>query len=439
MNTSLQSFLRVAGTVATAALLYVLRYRPDETQSGTASAPGGINAPSVSASEESQELTPSPARPRRSSAPRRAATEDHLTAKTLLDALALMRPLIQRRPTVPILETVLLEPGQLTMTDLESRLTLHVPALTVSPLCVPAKQLDKALRGITGRITLTADNGWLRIDSDGGQLSLTTFPAAEYPAPLRSPRAEPYGEPFVLPHRFADVLSAVSKDDSRTSLAGVCIDLAHGAVAASNGHVLHLVTGEQLTGEARPLISVSAAKTLAQFAQQSVHGQVFRRTMTNGTDTTTEVTLYFTAPGVELWTRALEAEFPDYQQVIPAPDSLTRTLVADRAALVTAVEQCLPLTTERARGITIKGDTIGLVVSVTNPDIGSVAAPVPMSGADGLTFGVNADYLLAALRTQEATVTIRCSENDPKDGCVMRPLVLNGGPTKAVLMPMRVF
>jgi DNA polymerase III sliding clamp (beta) subunit (PCNA family) len=144
-------------------------------------------------------------------------------------------------------------------------------------------------------------------------------------------------------------------------------------------------------------------------------------------------------PGVELWTRAVVGEFPDYLQVIPTNTSLTRTLVADRATLVAAVEQCLPLTTERARGVTITGGATGLVFSVTNPDLGSVTVPVPVQGAEGLTFGVNAHYLLAALQTQDKTVTIRCSENSAKEGCVTSPLVLNGGPTKAVLMPMRIF
>lgn len=438
MNNSIKSLITAGGTITAAGIFYLLRHFPDATQKGTQPQPAVVEVPQVE-TPPCEPLTPTPPRPQPRPTLPPAVEPAGLTAKKLLDALALMRPLIQRHPTLPIVECVLLEPGHMTITDLESRLTLQVPELAVSPICVHAVQLQKALRGVKGSVALTADNGWLRINGGGVQLSLTTFAAEEYPAHVSSTVGSDRSRRFVLPPRFADVLPAMSKDESRVNLSGVCLDLEHGAVVASNGHVLHLVKGEQVAGETPHLISASAAKTLAQFVHHTVQGQVFRRINKNGKDTTTEVTLCFTVPGVELWTRAVAGEFPDYSQVIPTENSLTRTLVADRAALVAAVEQCLPLTTERARGVKVTGDATGLVFSVTNPDLGSVTVPVPVQGAEGLTFGMNAQYLLAALQTQDKTVTIRCTENDAKESCVTSPLVLNGGPTKAVLMPMRIF
>jgi DNA polymerase III sliding clamp (beta) subunit (PCNA family) len=440
MNSTIKSLITAGGTITVAGIFYLLRHFPDTTQRGTQPQPVVVKVPLVETPPcEPPVSVPVPPRPQPRPIPRPAVERVGLTVKTLLDALALMRPLIQRHPTLPIVECVLLEPGQMTITDLESRLTIQVPELAVSPVCVPAMQLQKALRGIKGSLSLAVDNGRVQITSGGVQLSLTTFPSEEYPAHVCRTVGSEHSPGFVLPLRFADVLPAMSKDESRANLSGVCLDLENGAVVASNGHVLHLVTGDRVAGETPHLLSASAAKTLAQFVRHTVHGKVFRRTINNGKDTTTEVTLYFTVPGVELWTRAVAEEFPDYSQVIPTQASLTRTLVADRATLVAAVEQCLPLTTERMLGVTVRGDATGLVFSVTNPDLGSVTVPVPVQGAEGLTFGVNAQYLLAALQTQDKTVTIRCTENDPKQGCISSPLVLNGGPTKAVLMPMRIF
>jgi DNA polymerase III sliding clamp (beta) subunit (PCNA family) len=437
MNNTLKSLLTAGGTAIAAALFYLVRHSPDATQKRRPPETVVVEMPPVETTP-CEPLASTPPRPRLRPIPQPTVEPAGLTAKQLLDALALLRPLIQKHSTLPILETVLLEPGRMTVTDLESRPTIQIPELTVSPVCVPATQLQKALRGLKGSVALTVEDGWIRITNGGVTLSLTTLSAEEYPAHVGGTSGAERSGRFVLPARFADVLPAMSKDDSRPNLSGVCLDLAHGAVVASNGHVLHLVKGEQVEGETPHLISASAAKTLAQFTHESVQGRVFRRTITTGQDTTNEVTLCFTVPGVELWTRAVGEEFPDYAQVIPTQHSLTRALVADRATLVAAVEQCLPLTTERARGVNVTGDAKELVFSVTNPDLGSVTVPVPVHGAEGLTFGVNAHYLLAALQTQEATVTIRCTENDAKQGCVTSPLVLNGGPTTAVLMPMRI-
>src|SRR5689334_18591284 len=92
-----------------------------------------------------------------SAAPHGPRAQEGLTAKQVLAALTLTRPLIHRHPALPILETVLLEPGSLTATDLESRLTVAVPDLTVPPVCVHATRLRNALRLLTGPLTLVLD------------------------------------------------------------------------------------------------------------------------------------------------------------------------------------------------------------------------------------------------------------------------------------------
>src|SRR5687768_13092357 len=68
-------------------------------------------------------------------------------------------------------------------------------------------QLQKALRGIKGSVTLAAENGWVQITSGGVTLSLTTFAAEEYPAHVGSMIGSERSRGFVLPLRVGDDVS----------------------------------------------------------------------------------------------------------------------------------------------------------------------------------------------------------------------------------------
>src|SRR5262245_26462293 len=77
-----------------------------------------------------------------------------LTIRQFQEALGLARRLIVARSSLPILSYCLLEPGKLTVTDLESTLTLALPGLDSEPVCVPVALLSKALRFVKEPIQL---------------------------------------------------------------------------------------------------------------------------------------------------------------------------------------------------------------------------------------------------------------------------------------------
>jgi DNA polymerase III sliding clamp (beta) subunit (PCNA family) len=48
----------------------------------------------------------------------------------------------------------------------------------------------------------------------------------------------------------------------------------------------------------------------------------------------------FRAPGIELWTRLVEGEFPDYRQVLQRPTALSHVTLP-KAPLIAALKACL--------------------------------------------------------------------------------------------------
>jgi hypothetical protein len=109
MNTTLKSLITAGGTITAAAMFYLLRHFPGATPKRTQPESSRIEVP-LGETPPCESPAPAPTPPRSRLIPRPAVEPAGLTAKTLLDALALMRSLIQRHPTLPIVECVLLPP-----------------------------------------------------------------------------------------------------------------------------------------------------------------------------------------------------------------------------------------------------------------------------------------------------------------------------------------
>lgn len=428
MKDVLKTLCATVGAVATAVVAYTCTHWGRRASSEPA-------PPQPEPQEQAEEssLQREPAAEQESLTPRRPRREpEGLTAKKLLDVLTLTRHLIQRHLSLPILECVLLEPGTVTATDSETRFTLALPALHVPPVCVNAVRLREALRMIKGNITVELDGEALVIN---GSLRLATLPASEYPAPI-SPTGDGWtlGPTFVVPPRFGDVLPAMARDESRPQLHGVCFDLSTGAVVASDGHRLHLVTGERRAGGTKHTIAAGAARTLSQFATQGVHSQVFMHDAQRGADEgTPHIALVFTVPSVTLWTRAVDIEFPDYMQVIPSTPA-RYTVTCDTTLLIEALQQTIAVGPKKVIcTVSLTCVERGLRVRLESQEDGQCCVIVPASGWRFKRYvGVQAPYLLDLLQCAGGkTVTLSIDD-------ATRSLLLRAGDFTGVVMPVRI-
>ena len=101
---------------------------------------------------------------------------------------------------------------------------------------------------------------------------------------------------------------------------------------------------------------------------------------------------------VQILTRLLEGEYPNYQQVIPKDNS--KDLKAKRADLIEAVDIVASHADNVTRQVrfSLRGGKLG--VSSTTPELGAGEQQLEVEyGGDDMEIGYNASYLLEILRS----------------------------------------
>jgi len=271
---------------------------------------------------------------------------------------------------------------------------------------------------------------------------------------LRRQQREQIGETFLVPERWVDLLPAMSLDETRLNLAGVYIDLAAGYCVSSDGHRLHALKIPTGAVAAQGIVALLAAKLLARLLTRGeVTGRLYtqRPTLskeqeellaTEISDVTSKTVRQkrevlkkelerptytcFRAPGIELWTRLVEGEFPDYQQVLQRPAALSHVILP-KAPLIAALKACLACAPKDRFGVSLTRLPAGMRVRLEATDNGSVERLIECRGwQPGRYMGLKARYLLQALeclRGDEMTLAIK-DEASPvhitdEDLCVM--------------------
>jgi hypothetical protein len=159
------------------------------------------------------------------------------------------------------------------VTDLENTLTVHLPGVPIEPTCVPVALLQKALRFVTGPVRLVKRELAVVLNDT---FTLPGLDPADFPVSAAQSAQAAIGKPFPIPERWADLLPAVSQDQSRLNLSGICIDLDTGYCVSSDGHRLHALRIPSVIGGTRGIVPLPAAKLLARLHTKGVlHGQFY--------------------------------------------------------------------------------------------------------------------------------------------------------------------
>src|SRR5262249_51309824 len=306
-----------------------------------------------------------PRRPPQSRQPKPKPQPVGLTVHQFRDALGLASKLVVVRSSLPILSYCLLKNGKLTVTDLDNYLTFDLPGLDIESVCLPVALLQKALRFVKDPVHLVKRDLNVILNDT---FTLPGLDPKEFPASPARTVQQQIGETFLVPERWVDVLPAMSPDETRLNLSGVYIDLAAGYYVSSDGHRLHALKVPSGVASAQGIVALPAAKLIARLlARGEVTGRLYtqRPTLskeqeellaTEISDVTSETVRQkrevlkkelerptytcFRAPGIEFWTRLIEGEFPDYQQVLQRPTQLSH-LTLPKTPLLAALKACL--------------------------------------------------------------------------------------------------
>lgn len=365
-----------------------------------------------------------------------------LMQENLARGLQVVGRAVSSRASLPVLSNVLLRTEdaglKLTTTNLEIGITCWVPGKieTDGTLTVPARLFADIVNSLPAgeRVDLESDGpDSLRIRSGRFRARIKGIEADEFPAiPAAGERPTTRVSQKVLRTALGEVAFAAASDESRPILTGV----------------LTRFTGDRLTLAAADnyRIAVKTIDILDPVEEKSVvvparsYSELVR--ILSDTDDPVDVVLapaknqvLFHVEGVDLITRLVDGQFPNYQQILPTTHS-TRAIV-DREDLLKATHLSALIASSSANVVklTVSADGAGSVAVSANAEIGDNEGEIEAEvEGEGTTIAFNARFLAEVLQNLDAA-QLAIEFNGPLSPGVLRPI--GDADYVHVIMPVR--
>lgn len=333
------------------------------------------------------------------------------TPAVLLRAvLRVLKQLVVAKPTLPVLGYIRIEAaaGQLIVdgTDLDTCVCFTMPAVEdLAPVLLPFKRfatLLDAAGGKRGEVSIEVQGRRVVVGAAGRSFQFDSpVPVEEYPAPIPKPKSTKsatFANPEDLAAALDWLLPAVSADPTRPMLTGLCFD--GPILVACDGHRLHQVTGLPAL-EGGKLLPAPAARTLLAFLK------AFKPESLSGIQAEGTFGFQVGMPEVafSMTSKSIEAEPPDFSEVIPKSDSTAAEVSVEQldAALALAAR----VAGSGYAKLLLNG---ALVVEASDlEDGGCIREEVEaqrVHGSADVQVGMNLGFLRDALMTKHPTAII---------------------------------
>jgi DNA polymerase III subunit beta len=329
--------------------------------------------------------------------------------ENLARGLSTVSRAVSGRATLPVLSNVLLrtEDGglKLTATNLEIAITAWVPGKIDADgsLTVPARLFADVVAGLPAgeRVELSAEGTSLKVSAGRYQTHLRGIDADEFPViPPPGERPTTRIAQGDLRKALSEVAFAAATDEARPILTGV--------LTRMSGERLTLAAADNYRIAVRSLPLLDAVEETSLVVPARSYFELMR--VLSDSDEPLEIMLagsknqiIFHVEGIDLVSRLIDGQFPNYQQVLPTSHS-TRAVV-DREELLKAVRLSALIASSAANVIKLSlGDEgSGTVTIAAAAEVGDTVGEVE-AAIDGepVQIAFNARYLQDALSNLDA-------------------------------------
>jgi DNA polymerase III subunit beta len=366
-------------------------------------------------------------------------------------ALAIVKRGVEKRHTIPVLSNILLTATdgrlELVSTDMDKQTLVSLDCETAytGAVTLPGHALADLVKGLPKGCTIELEAGEGTVGVQAGQLrlALQSLPADDFPrfesGIVRNSFAMPC--PTLL-DALNKVAFAISTEETRYYLNGVFMHFAeHDSTlrfVAIDGHRLAKVElpapsgAEVIPGVIIPRLAVAELQKLLAKEKGDCEVKLFAPA-----EGASIGRISFSVGAATLTTKLIDGMFPDYARVIPTMND--KRLTVPTSAFVAALSRVSKVSSERGRTVKLSIDENRVVLSVDNPDMGSVsetlAAAVHCCDAS-IEIGFNARYLLdilAHVESKDGTTLVLLS--DPGSPAIL--CAQDGAPMVGILMPLR--
>jgi len=338
--------------------------------------------------------------------------------ENLARGLGIVSRAVSSRATLPVLANVLLKTEdsglKLTATNLEIGINCWVPGKVESEgeITVPAKLLTDLVSSLPNQridLELSAKDRTLKVSSGNSRSSIKGIDADEFPvvaaigdSPATSVAAHD------LRDALGEVVFAAASDESRPILTGVLTKLSGEAMtlAAADNYriaVRSLSTSKAVSPELSIVVPARSYAELVRILPDSDDP-------IDITITPNKSQVLFHVEGIDLVSRLIEGQFPNYEPVIPTAHS--SRAVIDREAFLAGARRASIFARDSANIVKVElaGEGEGLSITAHAADVGENADTLD-AALDGqaTTIAFNARYLidvLSNLRADEAALEL---------------------------------
>lgn len=360
--------------------------------------------------------------------------------------LARVQGVAERRHTMPVLSHTLLSAGPSGLTFVASDLEIVIrcsEAMDVAEpgaVALPARKLFDIAKVLPqGPVTIqTREGNHVEISAGRGHFRLAGLPSQEFPEMPEKPKAASVPVDAGTFRKLVDRVSPfASTDETRYNLAGILLERQEDGgksllrMVATDGHRLAIADGDVaglggLLGEKRVLAPRKGLLEIRKLAESGGPGSI---------DLSASDKFLFAAKGdTEIWVRLLDADFPDYRQVVPKDNKLVAGVPRD--SFIEVLRRVSVMAPEKVHSVRLSFSGKQLEVSTTSPDVGEARdlLPIDFEGAP-VRIGFNGRYIQDAVGgVGEDTVLFEMK--DEVSQVIVRPK--SEASFLAIIMPMRI-
>ncbi len=327
------------------------------------------------------------------------------------NGLAQVLNVVGSKAAMPILSNVLIEAEKdhisLTTTNLDLGIRCRIKAEVKEggSVTLPVKRLATIVRELPN-VDVTVDAGanhQVKIASGGSNFKIMGIGAEEFPKLPDTAEDKSFAlEQGELAGMLGNVAYAQSTDETRYILNGVYFNFKDGklALVATDGRRLALVSKEMAVPAANAGAIILPAKTVAELLRLLGKGDKLTiafndRRAAFQIDTNKDNSGLTDA--IYLFSKVVEGNYPNYQQVIPKETH--QRIKLERELFLQCVHRAALVTSEKSNSVKIKLSANKLEITASSPDFGESheSVAIDYSGPD-LQVAFNPQFIMDPLR-----------------------------------------
>jgi DNA polymerase-3 subunit beta len=362
-----------------------------------------------------------------------------IPAIKLSERLGIIQGITERRATMPVLSHVLVSASQgkieLSATDLETTMSAWCSADVgkEGALTIPARKLYEIVKELPhGEIEVEEiGNHWVQLKTPSAIFKIAGLPSEDFPIiPQISSDALFSVESSMIDDMITKTIFAVSPDELRRNLAGIYFEKIGREslrLVATDGHRLSFIEKNIACDVKLPRSVVVPKKGVAELRKIVKLAKNVRIGCGKN---------FFMAEGdgIILTTRLIDAEFPDYKQVIP--EVTKNNFLVARTEFLSALRRVSILSSEKTKSVKMSINSDKMTLVSVHPEVGEAKEEVPIEfSGNFIEIGFNARYLMDVLEVMSEEKVL-VGINDELSPTVIKPVGEEA--YISVIMPMRV-